>query len=1172
MTLRQQSTHEAEVQFIRYVAFFDEQTPEEVFEWVLQMQQPRHWGDHISVRTLADCLGRPLIVWRLEDPNQPPSCFVPHNHDALHAAEPIYLRLEEGVPGAEHYNALLPRAAAAANPPDHQQDERPPKRARMEEPSQADEPEAAGIVGKPKKQTPAEKRGLTGIEALGDWGKLGLTREEYQKLLEWIKELTPQKTMDRLHEKFPDIDEQVVKLKFLKNLSTSTERLEKAENGFSNQKKALALMDAGTFNQDALQAQCPGVGYRFILAASLQYQGPTAGTWKGEFDRRFSVLQTFDPNQTWWESTVQEDTSLVAKAKAWMRTPSWTFCQNCGHREPQPNVAWHWRKNPETCVQRSCPHGCGKDPLELQQRRQQPQQSRRLKAYVTPQASHWRAWVAHIDPQAPENTALHQVLTKEEMRALAPLAFRIEYRKRRGGNAEITSKQKKTLTRARWNAQPVDQTFPSPAARKAYEWLMENNSTYRYYVNHHKMLLQEQRIAPGSLWIHTAELLLNMPGVEVAACPWLYPHASFGDTDLAFRLKQLNQIAQASTPSLKISWGRKIACRSVDYVEDYALHCFLYDVSLARTLSSVVNMAEQKKMAPETFATDMPAFEMYWYRQTQMLEDVVRQTRKLPELFFTVAPAEWKFPLHEGIFPPSTGTQLNSQQILLTLHLYNSLQALLREMLFENGDALAACGIESIDHWCMRFEFQKRGTIHVHVLCWYAPVKGRHPSELTGKTGAEKNSPLVKLLQSVFECSVDVQGGKCSHNLMTYVLGYVSKASDALQFRTKDGRCTGRGPQEETRWRQIYRMLSKRSPLEQEMTMDLACQPTVRSSFTGAFVHAPVPGSKAVNNDRHLYNAFQDWLEGKAAVTVDKRPAAHGSEDDANRDEALEHEENREEEEEEENQEQKKETNFLEWLRKFDIRSKTLLQSDEPSDRQTYHYELRHRNRAGRGRNKICAVAIQFPFELLDIYVGAYSATFQKGRKEAEILPQSHREAPENMAHLAAALKPRNYGYGQHAAWNEAVEKLMNEIADELTLRGLGFSRVDNFRHRTRACAMVLRQVVLGDEDPTLWTNRNLFSRPARVWSPEQQEVLGIIDEGISVTDANELEVSQRILKVTGGPGTGKTEVVIEAALDASMNGSRVLVAAPVGLLVAMYRPADKQSVLALFPFLMIIP
>ena len=283
-----------------------------------------------------------------------------------------------------------------------------------------------------------------------------------------------------------------------------------------------------------------------------------------------SVLQTFDPNQAWWENTPQGGTSLVAKAKAWIRTPSWTFCQSCGRREPQPNVAWHWEKKPVTCVQRTCPHGCDKHPLELQQRQHQPHQSRRLKAYVTPQASHWNAWVAHIAPEAPAGTPLHQVLTKEERRALAPLAFKIEYKNRRGGNAEITSKQKKTLTRARWNAEPVEQTLPSPAAQRAFQWLMDNNSTYRFYVNKHKMLLQEGRIAPGNLWILTAELLLNMPGAEVAACPWLYPHASFGDTDLAFRLKQLHQIAQASTPSLKISWGRKIACRSVDYAEDYA--------------------------------------------------------------------------------------------------------------------------------------------------------------------------------------------------------------------------------------------------------------------------------------------------------------------------------------------------------------------------------------------------------------------------------------------------------------------------------------------------------------------------------------------------------------------------------------------------------------------------
>ena len=92
-----------------------------------------------------------------------------------------------------------------------------------------------------------------------------------------------------MHEQFPHINEEMIKMKFLQKLSENRERLEKAETDFSNQKKALALMGAGTFNQDVLQAQCPGVGIRFLAAALLQFQGPTAATWKGEFDRRFGL-------------------------------------------------------------------------------------------------------------------------------------------------------------------------------------------------------------------------------------------------------------------------------------------------------------------------------------------------------------------------------------------------------------------------------------------------------------------------------------------------------------------------------------------------------------------------------------------------------------------------------------------------------------------------------------------------------------------------------------------------------------------------------------------------------------------------------------------------------------------------------------------------------------------
>ena len=147
-------------------------------------------------------------------------------------------------------------------------------------------------------------------------------------------------------------------------------------------------------------------------------------------------------------------------------------------------------------------------------------------------------------------------------------------------------------------------------------------------------------------------------------------------------------------------------------------------------------------------------------------------------------PAEWKFPLHEGVFPPAPGKELKEHQQLLTLHMYNVIQALLRKLFFEDGDALMACNITEVLHWCMRFEFQKRGTIHVHVLCWIEMPPEYSPESLTGRSKEQHDSKLVRLLESVFRCSVDVQGGKCSANLFKYVLGYVAKASDALQFRS----------------------------------------------------------------------------------------------------------------------------------------------------------------------------------------------------------------------------------------------------------------------------------------------------------------------------------------------------------------------------------------------------
>ena len=76
---------------------------------------------------------------------------------------------------------------------------------------------------------------------------------------------------------------------------------------------------------------------------------------------------------------------------------------------------------------------------------------------------------------------------------------------------------------------------------------------------------------------------------------------------------------------------------------------------------------------------------------------------------------------------------------------------------------------------------------------------------------------------------------------------------------------------------------------------------------------------------------------------------------------------------------------------------------------------------------------------------------------------------------------------------------------------------------------------------------------PARVWSPQQQEVLNVVQQGLLCEDANATPNS-RALFVTGGPGCGKTEVVLQCALDAASGTAKVLIACPIGPLVAAYR------------------
>ena len=73
--------------------------------------------------------------------------------------------------------------------------------------------------------------------------------------------------------------------------------------------------------------------------------------------------------------------------------------------------------------------------------------------------------------------------------------------------------------------------------------------------------------------------------------------------------------------------------------------------------------------------------------------------------------------------------------------------------------------VRNVKDYCFRFDYQGRGTIHLHVLCWIDYdddlnlFSGGPGKELSGRTRppVNTNSKLLKLLENLFRASIDVQ-------------------------------------------------------------------------------------------------------------------------------------------------------------------------------------------------------------------------------------------------------------------------------------------------------------------------------------------------------------------------------------------------------------------------------
>ena len=127
---------------------------------------------------------------------------------------------------------------------------------------------------------------------------------------------------------------------------------------------------------------------------------------------------------------------------------------------------------------------------------------------------------------------------------------------------------------------------------------------------------------------------------------------------------------------------RKMLSRCQDYQNDFPLQCLLYDISLARQISGIVSVAKRQERAPGGLTDHLQNYAPFWRKEQDKLEDVCRQRRCMPNVFMTIAPAEWTFSWHRGLFERyKQDGDLSTYQTLMTLHTYHVLQEMLRKHL-----------------------------------------------------------------------------------------------------------------------------------------------------------------------------------------------------------------------------------------------------------------------------------------------------------------------------------------------------------------------------------------------------------------------------------------------------------------------------------------------------------
>ena len=372
---------------------------------------------------------------------------------------------------------------------------------------------------------------------------------------------------------------------------------------------------------------------------------------------------------------------IASDLKFWSYYNSWTFCSSCNSLNTKP-MQFNFANRPKNSLLKKCP--CKE--------------------------------VRYVIPKYQQIPTVLLSLTSSDVEVLRPFYIIFETYERHSHGYRVKCCPMKLRISDKSVEEKINALTDETQKLKcqnAYTFLMSSHvSSYSYYVQ-----LREHLLASND----TLNLFnfRKTQGIECVIWPNLYPFTAWCESNISDGGTHL---------SSKVSFYTKLFSEILDYGMHFDLLQFQYDRWLFKTVSGAVNTARFLRCSPARALETKTFSATYWQWQHRYVLDAVDQFG-LPDVFITISPFEWSFPFPSWLDEVRMKTGKGPTELpgFETAHIVHTLAQLVRGYLCGSNSKKWSNHIFSYnakkDHsnvktFFYRFEFQKRGTAHLHLLIW----------------------------------------------------------------------------------------------------------------------------------------------------------------------------------------------------------------------------------------------------------------------------------------------------------------------------------------------------------------------------------------------------------------------------------------------------------------------